>query len=752
MRFFQNLKTQNKILVSFISVIVIFSVIAAYILIEYSQANEIYSREIDYTLEALYLIEAVNDGYSAMLNSSNTLFMNLGDNFYLDQRLGELHIYLQWSISHLEELYTLVHNHGFYQNKAPHINFLKSNIQSYFALNEALIDQARNANMQQFQEQLSAFLTDPIYLRNLNSIEFLQSYTRESLLILSSNLADAVDFNIAMTVVVIALVLIISLGLVFVIARPINKSLLILHSVAKSISQGELSEQLDRQLKTKRTDEFSLLLNEFAKTTKVIRNMTENIATLNQEYAEGNIDYRIDDTKYSNSFRDVMQGINNIMETINSDMQLYIGAVESIAKGDFNVQIETMPGKKAQFSDALTEVVSDITLVRDAIMRLSSSATLGDLKAREDATIFSGSWSDIVTSLNQLVKAVDEPLSQIEKSMMQMQQGNLSAINIKDKYNGTFERVRTAINETGAMTNSYIQEIDKSLLAISKGDLTTQISTNFVGSYSPIQESIKNISTSLNGTISDIDSTVAHVLDAVYQISNVSQSIADGANQQQTAIASVEQAVEDINGIALNNAQSASKAKDMAIGTLASAKDSSTEVYNMIEVMERIKTSSEGIQNIMKAIEGISFQTNLLSLNAAVEAARAGEAGRGFSVVAEEVRVLALKSQQSTKETEQFINADAVAVATGVSAVGSVEKVFVSITNDVNDISEVVQDISLMASKQVGSISDINNSMKEITSITKNAVGKAEESALTASTLHSQVEVLKDKISFFKTR
>ena len=86
----KNLKTQNKILISFIGMIAVFSVLIGYILLEYHSTNEKYNHEINYALDALHHIAALHDGYAAMLGSSNTFFMNLGNDDYLDQRMSDL--------------------------------------------------------------------------------------------------------------------------------------------------------------------------------------------------------------------------------------------------------------------------------------------------------------------------------------------------------------------------------------------------------------------------------------------------------------------------------------------------------------------------------------------------------------------------------------------------------------------------------------------------------------------------------------
>ena len=746
---FKNLKIQNKILLSFLSVILIFSALTGYILFEYQQTNLTYNREITYTLDALHYIEALHDGYSAMLSLSHTFFMNLNNHDYLNQRAEDLNAYFQWALTHLTALEQLVIHGPFPTNKLPHIQFLNQNLYQYYLLSEQLLNGARGAQLSTFENDLLVFLSNPIYLENLVSIEFLQAYTRETLLTLSNSVSTQVNQNIFMTLFTIVGLSLLSVLLAFFIARPIKKSLDKLHQAATRISEGDLN----MDLRSNGRDEFSLLLNHFANTIDVLQNMTAAITTLNHQFGvEGDTEYRIDDSQFNHAYKDVVQGINTLMDTTVAEILTAVTAINNISSGEFNMDIPHFSGKKVILSNGLREIIHEIQNVHQNTLHLAQSAAMGNLKIRTDSNKFKGGWAEIINALNHLVEAIDQPLTQIEHSLIEMQQGNLSQMAIDDTYQGTFEKVRLAINDTGQTTLGYITAISEDLMAISQGNLTTEIRTEFLGAYAPIKTSLNHISLSLNQTMRDIEDSVKVVLDAAEVISSTSHNLADGASKQQVAIQNVEHLIDDINKIALNSASSATDASSKALATVTAANHSKEEVANMIQVMDAIKESSVGITQIMKSIEDISFQTNLLSLNASVEAARAGEAGRGFAVVAEEVRMLAGKSQQSTGETAKFIESDQIAINTGVNAVDAVGKVFVNITEAVNSISEVVQTISGLASQQVGYIENMNSSIKEITHVTEGSVAQAEEAASTSEMLHTQVETLKQKLAYFKIR
>jgi len=172
----------------------------------------------------------------------------------------------------------------------------------------------------------------------------------------------------------------------------------------------------------------------------------------------------------------------------------------------------------------------------------------------------------------------------------------------------------------------------------------------------------------------------------------------------------------------------------------------------MLVSMDKLTESSYGISKIIKVISDIAFQTNLLALNAAVEAARAGEHGRGFSVVAEEVRVLAGKSQESTNGTTIIIEEDKQHTKNSVNSARDVAESFTKIIGDINQISEIIAKIAESSNEVVDYFSVINNNVTEISNVVQSNSAAAQQSASTSEQLNSQAEMLRELVSFFKLR
>jgi methyl-accepting chemotaxis protein len=212
-----------------------------------------------------------------------------------------------------------------------------------------------------------------------------------------------------------------------------------------------------------------------------------------------------------------------------------------------------------------------------------------------------------------------------------------------------------------------------------------------------------------------------------------------------------------IEGINLVDAQakcsstSAQNAAKLAQVSKNNADLGNIEMQNLLEAMERITVSSNEISQIIKTIKSIAFQTNLLALNAAVEAAHAGEHGRGFGVVAEEVRALATRSTNAANETAKLIQESIDHIQYGKQAASDTATSLDKIVQNVADVSDVINEVLDSSSKQTAKISGINEDLLEINRVVETSAVTSEETAAAAEELDSQVVNLKNKLSFFST-
>jgi aerotaxis receptor len=166
--------------------------------------------------------------------------------------------------------------------------------------------------------------------------------------------------------------------------------------------------------------------------------------------------------------------------------------------------------------------------------------------------------------------------------------------------------------------------------------------------------------------------------------------------------------------------------------------------------MDAIESSSKRVAEVIQVIEGIAFQTNILSLNAAVEAARAGEQGRGFAVVASEVRALAQRSSQAAKEIRELIGSSVQQVTDGARRVQTAESVIADVVQSVHRVGTLVAEITHATGEQSQGIAEVNGAISTIDQSTQQNAALAEQAAAACVSLEARAATLVRAVQIFR--
>jgi methyl-accepting chemotaxis protein len=234
---------------------------------------------------------------------------------------------------------------------------------------------------------------------------------------------------------------------------------------------------------------------------------------------------------------------------------------------------------------------------------------------------------------------------------------------------------------------------------------------------------------------------------AALQVSQVSQSMADGASQQAAAIEESSSALHEMASMTSRNSENAHNAKVLAGEARETADTGAREMDEMKSAMSAIKASSSEISKIIKTIDEIAFQTNILALNAAVEAARAGEAGAGFAVVADEVRTLAQRCAQAARETADKISDSATKSEQGVTISARMGTNLGAIVERIRKLDEMIAGIAQASHEQSEGIAQLNSTVAGMDRVTQSNAALAEQSAASSDELKAQAEQVQSAVS-----
>ena len=282
---------------------------------------------------------------------------------------------------------------------------------------------------------------------------------------------------------------------------------------------------------------------------------------------------------------------------------------------------------------------------------------------------------------------------------------------------------------------------------VAEGNLDAQIPTSHPGS---MLDGLAHMVTSLRKLVTEVRSATDSTATASGEIAQGNNDLAHRTEDTASNLQTTASSMEELTSTVKQTSDSAQTANQMATSAAAVAARGGEVVSRVVSTMQDINASSNKISDIIGVIDGIAFQTNILTLNAAVEAARAGEQGRGFAVVASEVRSLAQRSAAAAKEIKALIDASVEKVASGTQLVGNAGATMTEIVDSVQRVTDIIGEIRSATSEQSQGIAQVNTAVNQLDQMTQQNSALVEQSAAAADSLREQAMQLTQVVALFR--
>ncbi len=343
----------------------------------------------------------------------------------------------------------------------------------------------------------------------------------------------------------------------------------------------------------------------------------------------------------------------------------------------------------------------------------------------------------------------------MEKAIRRLGNLELSADKeLKPFYNRQDEigMIAQTIHHVCECLRKTIEDIGRILGEMAAGNISVDVEVNeeyYIGDFQVLSQSLKLIRTHLTEVMRNIIHIANQVNEDANQVSAGAAELSQGTIQQKDSINKLVANVTDITTQIQNSTVRCSNASGLVDRATEYSSEADIKMEQLIIATKNIDQSSAKIVSIIKTIEDIAFQTNILALNASVEAARAGEAGKGFSVVSEEVRNLAAKSSEAVNSTNALIGRSIQDVKTGTESTNHAQSAMRIIGECIQSIKEHMDEISMASIQQSEMITSIENRIKEVSKVTQANSTAAEQSASISQELSNHARTLNQLISQF---
>ncbi|CAK0767281.1 methyl-accepting chemotaxis protein [Gammaproteobacteria bacterium] len=427
-----------------------------------------------------------------------------------------------------------------------------------------------------------------------------------------------------------------------------------------------------------------------------------------------------------------------------SRIHALMGYLYQVAQGNLSVNIDVTGNDEIA---TLSRATNEMRIRLGKLMEEMESTAASSYRRQEQERIEND--QRMQEAIRERERQVGEEIAELAAGFVA---GDLSRRMAAQGHAGILLTMSENINRLAATIDSVITEVCEATIALADGNLEQRIENDYHGVYLTLKQSFNTTSERLAEIVQGINRAVNAIAAAASEIANGTNDLSARTEQQASSLEETASSMEQLGASVRANTENTQRAKTMASELRGAAEKGALVAGEAISAMGLIESASSRITDIIGVIENISFQTNLLSLNAAVEAARAGEAGRGFAVVAQEVRMLAQRSAQASKEIKTLIINSNQQVKNGAEQVKNAGEALTGIGQGVKQVDKIISEIASRSVEQTMALKEINIAVKLMEEMTQRNAALAQETTVTVASMVDQTIDLRTQMNFFKVK
>lgn len=461
-----------------------------------------------------------------------------------------------------------------------------------------------------------------------------------------------------------------------------------------------------------------------------------------------------------------------IKKDVIKDLHHSVTRIKKLSTGDIS------SNEQINRNDEIGELIDSLDTLRNSLDEQAIAANeiaCGNLnteiKVLSEKDTLGRAMLDMKKNLQKL-------LNDLTGIVMEATKGNLSARANTEGYQGDYKSIITGLNNTLDSITHPIKDGAKVLAYMAEGDFSYRVTKEYSGDLKMITDSINTVAESMKIALMQVGELVNSLASATSQITSSTEEMAAGSQENSSQATEIASAVEQMTSTILQTTRNASSAAEFSKKAGVMAQNGSQVVKQTVDGMNKIAAvvgnaamtvkelgnSSNQIGEIIQVIDDIADQTNLLALNAAIEAARAGEQGRGFAVVADEVRKLAERTTKATKEIAAMIKQIQRDTGNAVESIESGTKevehgkefankaniALEEIIESTNQTIDVINQVAAASEEQSSAAEQISKSVEGISNVTQESASGIQQIAHAAEDMNSLTDKLQIFIRKFK--